>query len=84
MNTGNSYPNATLFRIVSITADDASSNTVQLYQGDSAQTTANQNFDYFWEFATDLPLANINVTINVQNVNSTGNAVMSVEVAGGP
>ena len=84
VNTGNLYPNASLFRVIQIIGDDGSSNQVQLYQGDAAQTAANVNVDYFYEFATDLPLANVNVVINVQNINATGNAVMSVEVAAGP
>jgi hypothetical protein len=84
INTGNLYPNATLLRVLNIWGDDGSSNVVQLYEGDTTQTSANMNIDRIYPFFTDLPLANINVSLNVQNINSTGNAVMSVEVAAGP
>lgn len=84
INTGNLYPNASLIRVLTITGDDAASNTVQLYSGDAAAGAANQNIDEIFEFSCDLALANVNVTINVTNINATGNAVMSVEVAAGP
>lgn len=88
INTGNTYPNASLFRILAISGDDASSNQVNIYEGDPATAgwfiTANTNIDKLFYFNTDLPLANVNVVINVTNINSTGNAVFSVEVAGNP
>jgi hypothetical protein len=84
INTGNLYPNATLCRVLNIWGDDGSSNVVQFYEGDAVQTVANLNIDRIYFFNSDLPLANINVAINVQNINSTGNAVFSVEVAAGP
>ena len=88
VNTGNLYPNATNFRIVAISGDDGASNTVNIYEGDPATAgwflTANTNIDKLFYFNTDLPLANVNVVINMTNINSTGNAVFSVEVAAGP
>jgi len=84
VNTGNTYPNAQIARVIAITGDDAASNTVLLYTGDTNIAVANANFDIIYEFSCDLALANVNVIINVLNVNSTGNAVMSVEVAAGP
>ncbi|SRR6266704_2424136 len=84
INTGNLYPNASLIRVLNIWGDDGSSNVVQIYSGDAAAGVANINIDEKFEFAVDLPLANINVAINITNINSTGNAVMSVEVAAGP
>ena len=84
INTGNLYPNAALIRILNIWGDDGNSNTVQLYAGDGAAAAANQNIDEIFEFSCDMLLQNVNVAINVTNINSTGNAVMSVEVAAGP
>ena len=84
VNTGNLYPNASVARVIAITGDDAASNTILLYAGDQNIAVPNANIDMVYEFNSDLPLANINVIINVSNVNSTGNAVMSVEVAAGP
>src|ERR1700675_1379943 len=84
INTGNLYPNAALVRVLTITGDDGNSNTVLLYTGDAAAGAANQNIDEIYEFSSDLGRANVNVTINVTNINATGNAVMSVEVATGP
>ena len=84
INTGNLYPNAALLRVLTITGDDGNSNTVLLYTGDASASAANQNIDEIYEFSCDLGLANVNVTINVTNINATGNAVMSVEVAAGP
>lgn len=84
VNTGNVYPNTQLARVIAITGDDAASNTVLLYSGDTNIAVANANFDMYYHFNSDLPLANVNVIINVLGLNSTGNAVMSVEVAAGP
>lgn len=88
INTGNTYINASLFRIVAISGDDAASNTVNIYEGDPATATwflvANTNIDKMFYFNTDLALANVNVILNVNNINSTGNAVFSIEVAAGP
>jgi len=84
INTGNLYPNAALIRVLNIWGDDGSSNVVQLYSGDAVAGVANINIDEYYEFSCDLPLANINISINVTNINATGNAVMSVEVAAGP
>lgn len=84
INTGNLYPNASLIRILNIWGDDGNSNTVQLYSGDPFGSVANQNIDEIFEFSCDMLLQNVNVAINVTNINSTGNAVMSVEVAAGP
>jgi hypothetical protein len=84
VNTGNLYPNAALIRVLNIWADDGNSNTVMLYSGDGAGAAANQNIDECYEFSCDMLCQNINVAINVTNINSTGNAVMSVEVACGP
>jgi len=84
VNTGNLYPNTQYSRVIAITGDDAASNTVLLYAGDTNIAVANANFDEIFEFSCDLALANVNVIINVLGVNSTGNAVMSVEVAAGP
>jgi hypothetical protein len=84
INTGNVYPNASLIRVLNIWGDDGSSNVVQIYSGDAAATVSNMNIDECFEFSVALLLANINVSINVTNINATGNAVMSVEVAAGP
>jgi hypothetical protein len=84
INTGNLYPNAALIRVLNIWGDDGSSNVVQIYSGDASATVANLNIDEIYEFSTDIYFANINVAINVTNINATGNAVMSVEVAAGP
>ena len=84
INTGNTFPNASLLRVLNIWGDDGNSNTVQLYPGDSGAAVANQNIDEYFEFNTDFLLQNVNIAINVTNINSTGNAVMSVEVAAGP
>lgn len=84
VNTGNVYPNAAICRVIAITGDDAASNTVLLYQGDTNLAQPNANIDEIFEFSCDLQLANVNVIINITNINSTGNAVMSVEVAAGP
>lgn len=84
VNTGNVYPNTQLARVVAITGDDANSNTVLLYTGDTNIAVANANFDTIYEFSCDMLLANMNVIINVLGLNSTGNAQMSVEVAAGP
>lgn len=84
INTGNLYPNAAIIRILNIWGDDGNSNTVQLYPGDAGAAVANQNIDEFFEFSCDMLCQNINIAINVTNINSTGNAVMSVEVAAGP
>lgn len=84
INTGNTYPNAALIRILNIWGDDGNSNTVQLYPGDPGASAANQNIDEYFEFNSDFNLQNINIAINITNINSTGNAVMSVEVAAGP
>jgi hypothetical protein len=84
INTGNLYPNAALIRILNIWGDDGNSNTVQLYAGDGAAAAANQNIDEIFEFNCDMLLQNVNIAINVTNINATGNAVMSVEVAAGP
>lgn len=84
VNTGNVYPNTQLARVIAITGDDAASNTVILYNGDTNIAVANANFDMIYEFSCDMLLANVNVIINVLGLNSTGNAVMSVEVAAGP
>jgi hypothetical protein len=84
INTGNTYPNAAIIKILNIWGDDGNSNTVQLYPGDSGPAVANQNIDEYFEFNTDFLLQNVNIAINVTNINSTGNAVMSVEVAAGP
>ncbi len=84
INTGNLYPNAALIRILNIWGDDGNSNTVQLYAGDAGGAVANQNIDEVFEFSCDMLLQNVNVGINITNINSTGNAVLSVEVAAGP
>ena len=84
VNTGNVYPNAQLTRVVAIIGDDGASNQVLLYSGDTNIAIPNMNMDSYYEFMCDLPLANVNVIINVMNINATGNAVMSVEVAAGP
>jgi len=84
INTGNLYPNAALIRVLNIWGDDGNSNTVQLYPGDASAAVANQNLDQKYEFACDMLLQNVNVAINITNINSTGNAVMSVEIAAGP
>lgn len=84
INTGNLYPNASLIRILNIWGDDGNSNTVMLYSGDGGAAAANQNIDEIYEFSCDMLLQNINVAINCVNINSTGNAVLSVEVAAGP
>jgi len=84
INTGNLYPNAALIRILNIWGDDGNSNTVQLYAGDGGASAANQNIDEIFEFSCDMLLQNVNIAINVTNINATGNAVMSVEVAAGP
>lgn len=84
VNTGNTYPNAQVCRVIAITGDDGNSNTVLLYSGDTNIAVPNANIDCIYEFSCDLLLQNVNVIINITNVNSTGNAVMSVEVAAGP
>jgi hypothetical protein len=84
VNTGNLYPNAAIIRILNIWGDDGNSNTVQLYAGDGSAAAANQNIDEIFEFSCDMLLQNVNIAINITNINSTGNAVMSVEVAAGP
>ena len=84
VNTGNVYPNATVARVIAIVGDDGNSNQVLLYAGDTNIALPNMNIDCIYEFSCDLQLTNVNVIINVNNVNSTGNAVMSVEVAAGP
>ena len=84
VNTGNVYPNTQTARVMAITGDDANSNTVLLYAGDTNIAVPNGNFDMIYEFSCDMLLANVNVIINVLGLNSTGNAVMSVEVAAGP
>jgi hypothetical protein len=84
INTGNLYPNTTFARVMAITGDDAASNTVLLYTGDTNIAVPNANIDMIYEWSCDLALANVNVIINVLGVNATGNAVMSVEVAAGP
>lgn len=84
VNTGNTYPNAQIARVMAITGDDGNSNQVILYAGDTNIAVLNANFDQIYEWSCDLLLQNVNVIINVLNVNSTGNAVMSVEVAAGP
>lgn len=84
INTGNLYPNAAIIRILNIWGDDGKSNTVQLYPGDASAAPANMNVDEIFEFSCDMLLQNVNVAINITNINSTGNAVMSVEVAAGP
>jgi len=84
INTGNLYPNASLIRVLNIWGDDGNSNTVQLYAGDGSASAANQNIDEIFEFSCDMLLQNVNIAINCTNINSTGNAVVSVEVAAGP
>lgn len=84
VNTGNTFPNSTTFRILNIWGDDGNSNTVMVYSGDAFAAAANQNIDEFYVFNTDLALFNVNVSLNVSGVNSGSNAVMSVEVAAGP
>lgn len=84
VNTGNVYPNACMARVIAVTGDDGASNTILIYTGDTNIAVANANIDEYIEFSVDMALANVNVIINVSNVNSTGNAVMSVEVAAGP
>lgn len=84
INTGNTYPNAAQIRVLNIWGDDGNSNTVQLYAGDGSAAALNQNIDEIFEFNCDMLLQNVNIAINVQNINSTGNAVISVEVAAGP
>ena len=84
INTGNLYPNAAIIRVLNIWGDDGNSNTVMLYSGDAFAAAANQNIDEFYTFFTDMFLQNVNVAINITNINATGNAVMSVEVAAGP
>jgi hypothetical protein len=84
INTGNVFPNASVARVVAIVGDDGKSNQVLLYSGDTNVALPNINIDEIFEFSCDLLLANVNVIINVSNVNSVGNAVMSVEVAAGP
>ena len=84
VNTGNVYPNTSLARVIAIVGDDAASNQILMYAGDTNIAVANANIDEYFEFSVDMALANVNVIINVLGVNSTGNAVMSVEVAAGP
>jgi len=84
VGNGNLFPNAALIRILNIWGDDGNSNTVQLYAGDGSAAAANQNIDEIFEFSCDMLLQNVNIAINVTNINSLGNAVMSVEVAAGP
>lgn len=84
INTGNVYPNSSVMRVIAIVGDDGNSNQVQLYAGDTNLALPNINIDEVFEFSCDLQLTNVNVIINVSNVNSTGNAVVSVEVAAGP
>jgi hypothetical protein len=86
INTGNVFPNNTQCRVLNIWGDDSSSNVVQLYDGDAFIGAANLNIDRIYFFNSDLPLANINVSLNVQGINSTSatNALFSVEVAAGP
>lgn len=84
INTGNVFPNSSVARVVAITGDDGNSNVVLLYAGDTNLALPNTNIDCIYEWSCDLLLQNVNVTINVSNVNSVGNAVMSVEVAAGP
>jgi hypothetical protein len=84
INTGNVYPNASVMRVMAIVGDDGNSNQVLLYAGDANIALPNVNIDCIYEWSCDLQLTNVNVILNVSNVNSTGNAVVSVEVAAGP
>jgi hypothetical protein len=86
INTGNTFPNNTQFRVLNIWGDDGNSNVVQLYDGDAFVGAANLNIDRIYFFNSDLALSNVNVAINVQGINSTAatNALVSVEVTGNP
>jgi hypothetical protein len=84
INTGNVYANASVARVIAIVGDDGNSNQVLLYAGDTNVALPNVGIDCIYEWSCDLQLTNVNVIINVSNVNATGNAVMSVEVAAGP
>jgi len=85
INTGNVYPNQSCARVIAIIGDDANSNQLQLYGGDTNLAVPNTNFDQIYEFNTDMYLQNVNVLLNVTNTNAgTANYIVSVEVAAGP